>query len=1223
MQELTWKVSIDPAIATAALKEITNEVKTATADVEASVRREAQAAIALQRQRSAAFYDQWKKDAKEAEKAEREKQAAIARVAAQSAASNLQLAGHTREASGIVESAIDELSEHLNVFVGERLPLVGGGFVRITDNLRSLYVDLQPTEGSVLRLGQAIFDLTSKSNKSADEIKGFLESYAKLESQSEKDAAAIEFFGADLAQKLSPALNRASTEITALAEGGEAAGASIAAVAVPVAIAVAAILALAAAEYELIQRSYEASLAFAEQGEKLGRAADQTKLSVEQLEALQIAGGRANITLEEIALTLGRYLSAVGRAQREGSTSQLAHDFEDLGIDITKLGDDPVKAIDELFKAFDRLGPSVKENTAATDLLSRSGIRMISLFRETGGSVNDLVEKTKSLRVYTDQYVEQAKQENAALSDLSKAWSNLTFQLGESVSPDVTAFLNELTAAIRDDGEAIKFLFNAASWLITGATISEWFKNLKGAVKLVNDLTDAWNRAAAATRAYIDVGGGAAGVGAAAAAASAPPPQTTTPPSAGTSAAVDQVVRQAPASVVTSAQLQGLKTLAEQVAAATQESIAKTDAALKLGTTNQKVATDQIIEALKRQRDAKVDYLNAEIAQHQKEQQLAQDQGNFRLAQEEQTKIDTLQGQALQTREKFDEEALQRRTALRERDRNLEIQHYESLTRINIEGQQRNIEAAQRAYERGDIDRATANKKIEEAESASLTAQKHLLAQKIEVYGKESDAARTLAAEIKELEEKQTSQQQEQADRRKEIALEETRRKAEIEDDAARSRLNVQRIQADARIALVRNEAEQGRLLYEAAAKQITLIQLTQLDREIELEKSRKQNLAKLYPKQDDRVKAEAELNNRIAELQAERTALLKAGDIEAAKERERDIQNLNAYAEELIRIYQQIRRAEIESNQLAIEILILQHARSKQILAARRELEVNEEKARHARIIDSIRAQRIENAESKRTTEEKLRVQEQLDHLEEEEYKRHQLELQKIDQETQNDKKRTGALGGFFGGLDSGQLAELTDGIKSFEDVAVVAFSAVGAAINGLANGVGNLVQNWVLMGSQADINTRKLVATVLAGVAAQSAVLAVFELAKGFASLFFNPAEAVAHFKAAALFGLLAVGTGLAGRAIAGNAFQQASGTGTSTGTSRSNAPSTNSTNPQTTDVNRRNAQPPITVNILGVPSEEYKYKVVGVVVGDYKQGGKVRDMLGHHSREPGFAI
>ncbi len=88
--------------------------------------------------------------------------------------------------------------------------------------------------------------------------------------------------------------------------------------------------------------------------------------------------------------------------------------------------------------------------------------------------------------------------------------------------------------------------------------------------------------------------------------------------------------------------------------------------------------------------------------------------------------------------------------------------------------------------------------------------------------------------------------------------------------------------------------------------------------------------------------------------------------------------------------------------------------------------------------------------------------------------------------------------------------------------------------------------------MGNTGPGAMKKLVASVLAGVAAQSAVLAIFELAKGFAALFFNPAEATAHFTAAALFGSIAIGTGLAGRKIAGDSFKQsASGGGSSSST------------------------------------------------------------------------
>ena len=72
-------------------------------------------------------------------------------------------------------------------------------------------------------------------------------------------------------------------------------------------------------------------------------------------------------------------------------------------------------------------------------------------------------------------------------------------------------------------------------------------------------------------------------------------------------------------------------------------------------------------------------------------------------------------------------------------------------------------------------------------------------------------------------------------------------------------------------------------------------------------------------------------------------------------------------------------------------------------------------------------------------------------------------------------------------------------------------------ALARAMADGIGSMVQAWVLYGTAGPQAMRKMVASVLAGVAAQSAVLAIFELAKGFAALFFNPAEAAARTQSA----------------------------------------------------------------------------------------------------------
>lgn len=127
-----------------------------------------------------------------------------------------------------------------------------------------------------------------------------------------------------------------------------------------------------------------------------------------------------------------------------------------------------------------------------------------------------------------------------------------------------------------------------------------------------------------------------------------------------------------------------------------------------------------------------------------------------------------------------------------------------------------------------------------------------------------------------------------------------------------------------------------------------------------------------------------------------------------------------------------------------------------------------------------------------------------------------------------------------------------------TLQDVLTNTASILQNAFQGVANAIGNVIQNWVLYGNTGPGVMRKILAAALASIAAEAAVQAIFELAKGFASLFFNPAEAAAHFTAAALYGSIAGVAALAGRAIAGNSFRQqsqaATGSSRSSSTSRS---------------------------------------------------------------------
>lgn len=103
------------------------------------------------------------------------------------------------------------------------------------------------------------------------------------------------------------------------------------------------------------------------------------------------------------------------------------------------------------------------------------------------------------------------------------------------------------------------------------------------------------------------------------------------------------------------------------------------------------------------------------------------------------------------------------------------------------------------------------------------------------------------------------------------------------------------------------------------------------------------------------------------------------------------------------------------------------------------------------------------------------------------------------------------------------------------------------------VAEAVGSAVKAFVLFGG-AQGSFKKFAAEVIASIAQMAAVQAVFELAQGLAMLalnFFFPnpkyaASAATHFKAAAIFGGIALVSAGVGRAVAGNSFAEGGGGG-----------------------------------------------------------------------------
>lgn len=113
----------------------------------------------------------------------------------------------------------------------------------------------------------------------------------------------------------------------------------------------------------------------------------------------------------------------------------------------------------------------------------------------------------------------------------------------------------------------------------------------------------------------------------------------------------------------------------------------------------------------------------------------------------------------------------------------------------------------------------------------------------------------------------------------------------------------------------------------------------------------------------------------------------------------------------------------------------------------------------------------------------------------------------------------------------------------------AIGASRVIGKSLTGSAEG---LADAFAELGATGRLSmdtigeaVKKAVGVQLQQIGALALTRSLFELAAGFASLFLNPAEAAAHFKAAALFGAIGTGAAVAGGAIAG---ADAPGTGLS---------------------------------------------------------------------------
>lgn len=190
------------------------------------------------------------------------------------------------------------------------------------------------------------------------------------------------------------------------------------------------------------------------------------------------------------------------------------------------------------------------------------------------------------------------------------------------------------------------------------------------------------------------------------------------------------------------------------------------------------------------------------------------------------------------------------------------------------------------------------------------------------------------------------------------------------------------------------------------------------------------------------------------------------------------------------------------------------------------------------------------------------------------------------------------------------GAINEHLTGAK--QSAALAGLGAMTTAFQGLGDAVGEAAYAWVLYGN-AGKSVRQVTAEILASVAQQAAVKAIFELAEGFAALamaFFGipnaGPSASAHFTAAAIYGTIAGVAAVTGRAVAGDSFKQATGTGGGSAGGGASSLAANARPAPTTIKEEWRQTRPIVIQIHGEAGEAFKYKVLGVIDNDFDVNG-----------------
>lgn len=1039
----------------------------------------------------------------------------------------------------VANKAFSDIGDNLNNFVAQRVPLVGGAIVRITEGLRNAGGESSKTDKAIAGVAKSIESIATQSGKSVPQITSFLTKFVQIESQAKRDKEAVDFFGASLGTKLIPELEKTGTALAGLAAEGTATAGAMVGMAGPIGVAVVALAALAAGAVIAAREIFDLTKRAADFQGKMFDLAQQTGLAVETLSALEVVAKTTGGELGSITQAIVLFQRKLDEAQ--DPLSKTAEQFRKFNIDTS----DTETSLRSAFNALAAMPEGFAQTNAAAELFgARGGKQVLALLKETNGDLDASIDKFRETGILiSDDAARAADKFNDELTLLE-------FQLRGLTAVAVRDLIPAIAEMIRSFGDLLQAIRPVVSILgtIAGVAIRPVVSAFKGLSLVVQALTGDYKGLARSIKEAKE----AQEIFPLKIAEVGPVPLPRDP-------SAQQVASDA-------------VNQADVVLAAVKRIVAEKNQILaesfQQGRINRQKEAEETIAANARVLKAETDRIDALIAKKTQEQKLL-DEEQKKTGQRVNRDTEAFRGLTAEIvklqQERLDKENLFnvtsreiRARAAKERADAIRNQ-IQNETDITLSELDRQIKAIEAQVTRGEQAEESGLTVIEQLEQEKINVRIQGLEKQKQVGVLTIEAQREIDEQIKVLNQERDRLTDEQANRRLDRERAAGQRAVDIAIANIDTLIQIEQIAGQRRIDTIQALADQRVITEEEAARRILRIRLDLIDDEIEATEAKLQ-AAKSIADKDERIRTQADLNNALKVLNEQRKTIQAEGNRLIEEGRREDLENARRYAEELEEINERIKRIERDAAEEVIRLMIASFARRKDIIRAQRDLELAEEEDRHRRATESINQQKLEVDEQIRILEKHLERQRTgtaeeieehdrlIESLERLRAKRQALDDQQAAEDTRSETSRAvtnteadraddeaDPLGRLE--LDTERLTEFA---RQLEETIVPLNEILANSFQQVSDAIGQTVANWVLLGETGPAVMRKILAQALASLAAEAAVNAIKELALGFATLFFNPAESAAHFTAAALWGSIGGVAALAGRRIAGDLFK-----------------------------------------------------------------------------------